>query len=157
MAFDALRRVNGEGAYANLVLPELLSQRRISGRDAAFATELLGAPAAARAATTDIAAADDGRVELKPAVLDCSGSEPPDMATRVPPMRREPRSTWPRIPSATGDGFGERGCAVRASELDNWLTRCDGIDQVTGSPCDRPPSRTCAYADGCRRRKSSRR
>jgi len=41
VAFDALRRVTGEDAYANLVLPQLLSERGIVGRDAAFATELL--------------------------------------------------------------------------------------------------------------------
>ncbi|GAB3943972.1 RsmB/NOP family class I SAM-dependent RNA methyltransferase [Corynebacterium tapiri] len=39
-AYDTLRRVHDEGAYANLTLPALLKQRRISGRDAAFATEL---------------------------------------------------------------------------------------------------------------------
>ena len=40
-AFDALRAVNADGAYANLVLPALLRERGLSGRDAAFATELL--------------------------------------------------------------------------------------------------------------------
>ena len=40
-AFDALRAVNGEGAYANLALPALLRKRGLAGRDAAFATELL--------------------------------------------------------------------------------------------------------------------
>ena len=39
-AFDTLRAVDADDAYANLVLPGLLRARRISGRDAAFATEL---------------------------------------------------------------------------------------------------------------------
>lgn len=39
-AFDVLRQVDGSDAYANLALPPLLRDRRISGRDAAFATEL---------------------------------------------------------------------------------------------------------------------
>jgi 16S rRNA (cytosine967-C5)-methyltransferase len=39
-AFDALRAVSERNAYANLVLPALLRERNISGRDAAFATEL---------------------------------------------------------------------------------------------------------------------
>ncbi|GAA1736281.1 transcription antitermination factor NusB [Isoptericola hypogeus] len=39
-AYDVLREVDGSDAYANLVLPPLLRERRISGRDAAFATEL---------------------------------------------------------------------------------------------------------------------
>ena len=39
-AFDVLREVADSDAYANLVLPPLLRERRIAGRDAAFATEL---------------------------------------------------------------------------------------------------------------------
>ena len=39
-AFDVLRAVSQRDAYANLVLPALLRERGISGRDAAFATEL---------------------------------------------------------------------------------------------------------------------
>jgi len=39
-AFDVLREVGGSDAYANLVLPPLLRHRGITGRDAAFATEL---------------------------------------------------------------------------------------------------------------------
>jgi 16S rRNA (cytosine967-C5)-methyltransferase len=39
-AFDVLRAVSEKDAYANLVLPSLLRERGISGRDAAFATEL---------------------------------------------------------------------------------------------------------------------
>lgn len=39
-AFDTLRAVADSDSYANLVLPPLLAERRIVGRDAAFATEL---------------------------------------------------------------------------------------------------------------------
>jgi len=39
-AFDLLLAVRERDAYANLVLPGLLRDRRLSGRDAAFATEL---------------------------------------------------------------------------------------------------------------------
>ena len=39
-AFDVLRAVSERDAYANLALPALLSERGITGRDAAFATEL---------------------------------------------------------------------------------------------------------------------
>lgn len=39
-AFDVLRAVSERDAYANLALPALLAERRITGRDAAFATEL---------------------------------------------------------------------------------------------------------------------
>ena len=39
-AFDVLTQVREEDAYANLVLPKMLRQRGIRGRDAAFATEI---------------------------------------------------------------------------------------------------------------------
>jgi len=39
-AFDVLREVAESDAYANLVLPPMLRARRITGRDAGFATEL---------------------------------------------------------------------------------------------------------------------
>lgn len=39
-ALDVLRAVRIEDAYANLALPQLLRERGIAGRDAAFATEL---------------------------------------------------------------------------------------------------------------------
>ncbi len=39
-AYDVLAAVRTTDAYANLVLPRLLRQQRITGRDAAFATEL---------------------------------------------------------------------------------------------------------------------
>jgi 16S rRNA (cytosine967-C5)-methyltransferase len=39
-AFDVLRAVSERDAYANLALPPLLRERGITGRDAAFATEL---------------------------------------------------------------------------------------------------------------------
>jgi 16S rRNA (cytosine967-C5)-methyltransferase len=39
-AFDVLKAVREDGAYANLVLPKLLRERSLSGRDAALATEL---------------------------------------------------------------------------------------------------------------------
>jgi 16S rRNA (cytosine967-C5)-methyltransferase len=39
-AYDVLRAVRTEDAYANLVLPRVLADRHLEGRDAAFATEL---------------------------------------------------------------------------------------------------------------------
>ena len=41
-AYDVLVAVREGDAYANLVLPQLLRERRIEGRDAAFTTELVG-------------------------------------------------------------------------------------------------------------------
>jgi len=39
-AFEVLKAVRVEGAYTNLVLPAVLRQHALTGRDAAFATEL---------------------------------------------------------------------------------------------------------------------
>lgn len=39
-SYDTLRRVSADRAYGNLTLPGVLRERKISGRDAAFATEL---------------------------------------------------------------------------------------------------------------------
>lgn len=41
VAFQALRRVEEDGAYANLVLPTLIERAHLNRRDAAFATELV--------------------------------------------------------------------------------------------------------------------
>jgi 16S rRNA (cytosine967-C5)-methyltransferase len=40
VAYETLAAVSADDAYANLVLPKLLSHRGVSGREAAFATEL---------------------------------------------------------------------------------------------------------------------
>ena len=71
-AFDALRAVNGDGAYANLVLPALLRERRLTGRDAAFATELLAGTCRWQGSYDMIIAAAAGRPlkEFQPAVVD---------------------------------------------------------------------------------------
>jgi len=42
VAFDVLVAVREDDAYANLALPQLLRERGVEGRDAAFATELVG-------------------------------------------------------------------------------------------------------------------
>lgn len=39
-AFETMLRVTRDGAFANLTLPGLLKERKVNGRDAAFATEL---------------------------------------------------------------------------------------------------------------------
>ncbi len=41
VAYDALKRIEHDGAYANLVLPALLERSRLDQRDRAFATELV--------------------------------------------------------------------------------------------------------------------
>ncbi len=72
VAFDALRRVTGEEAYANLVLPGLLTERGIHGRDAAFATELLNGTCRWLGTYDTVLVSASGRPlsSLQPAVVD---------------------------------------------------------------------------------------
>jgi len=72
LAFDALRKVNGEGAYANLVLADLLAERGLTGRDAAFATELVSGTCRWQGTYDTVLAAAAGRPlnTFQPAVLD---------------------------------------------------------------------------------------
>ncbi len=72
LAFDALRTVNGEGGYANLVLADLLAARGLTGRDAAFATELAAGTCRWQGTYDAVIVAASGRAlnTLQPAVLD---------------------------------------------------------------------------------------
>ncbi|MGE2737923.1 RsmB/NOP family class I SAM-dependent RNA methyltransferase [Mycolicibacterium vaccae] len=71
-AFDVLRAVSENDAYANLALPAILRDRGISGRDAAFATELAYGACRSRGLLDAVIAAAAGRpVErIDPVLLD---------------------------------------------------------------------------------------
>ncbi len=72
MAYELQRAVSVDGAYANLALPKLMSERHLSGRDAALATEL-GYGTARASGTLDeiIAACSDRPVhQIDPPVRD---------------------------------------------------------------------------------------
>lgn len=72
VAFDALRAVHADDAYANLILGQLLADRKVDGRDAAFATELLSGTCRMQGSYDRIIAAASGRElkSLQPAVID---------------------------------------------------------------------------------------
>ena len=71
-AFDVLRAVSERDAYANLVLPGLLRERGITGRDAAFATELAYGACRTRGLLDAVIAAAAGRSpdHISPVLLD---------------------------------------------------------------------------------------
>ncbi|MFV0495486.1 RsmB/NOP family class I SAM-dependent RNA methyltransferase [Mycobacterium sp.] len=71
-AFDALRAVSARDAYANLVLPALLRERGIGGRDAAFATELTYGTCRTRGLLDAVIGAAAGRAPetISPVLLD---------------------------------------------------------------------------------------
>jgi 16S rRNA (cytosine967-C5)-methyltransferase len=71
-AFDVLRAVSERDAYANLVLPGLLRERGITGRDAAFATELAYGACRTRGLLDAVIAEAAGRPpdRISPVLLD---------------------------------------------------------------------------------------
>lgn len=71
-AFDVLRAVSERDAYANLALPALLAERGISGRDAAFATELTYGTCRTRGLLDAVITSAAGRPvgEIDPVLLD---------------------------------------------------------------------------------------
>jgi 16S rRNA (cytosine967-C5)-methyltransferase len=71
-AFDVLRAVSERDAYANLALPALLRERGITGRDAAFATELTYGTCRTRGLLDAIISAAAGRPpeNINPVLLD---------------------------------------------------------------------------------------
>ncbi len=88
LAFDALRAVNAEGAYANLVLGRLLGERRLSARDAAFATALVAGTCRWKGTYDLVIERASGRslTSLQPAVVDLLRLGTHQiLAMRVPP------------------------------------------------------------------------
>ena len=73
VALDVLRAVRERDAYANLVLPELLRRRRVTGRDAALATELTYGAARAQGLLDEVITAclDRPLDKVDGMVLDC--------------------------------------------------------------------------------------
>jgi len=69
-AFDVLRAVADRDAYANLLLPSLLTERGITGRDAALATELTYGTLRGLGTYDAILRACSDRDNLDPPVLD---------------------------------------------------------------------------------------
>ena len=71
-AFEVLRAVSERDAYANLALPPLLRQRGITGRDAAFATELTYGTCRSRGLLDAVIGSAAGRPpdEINPVLLD---------------------------------------------------------------------------------------
>jgi 16S rRNA (cytosine967-C5)-methyltransferase len=134
VAFDALRAVNADGAYANLALASLLSDRGISGRDAAFATELLAGSCRWQGSYDAIivAAARRGLDTLQPAVLDLLRLGVHQILAMRVPVHAAVSSSVDLAAATVGERVAGLVNAVlrRVAEddLDGWLTRLsDGL------------------------------
>ena len=139
VAFDALRAVNAEGVYANLVLASLLSERGISGRDAAFATELVAGTCRRQGSYDAIiaTAARRGLETLQPAVLDLLRLGVHQILAMRVPVHAAVSASVDLAASTVGERVAGLVNAVlrRVAEddLDGWLTRLsDGLDERDG-------------------------
>ncbi len=127
VAFHALRAVSERDAYVNLVLPAMLTEHHVTGRDAAFATELVHGTVR-RLGTYDAVidhVASKGLASIDPPVLDALrlgthqllGMRVPAHAavsTTVDVVRREVGHKPVHFANALLRSIGKR-------DLDGWL------------------------------------
>ncbi|HEY3869164.1 MAG TPA: transcription antitermination factor NusB [Actinocrinis sp.] len=137
-AYDTLRAVSGHEAYANLVLPKILTDRRIDPRDAALATELAyGSLRGTGTYDAILAACVDRPLDrLDPEVLDLLRLGAHQLlATRIPPHAAV-AATVDLAREATHEGAARMVNAVlrRVGEADlrTW------VDRIAPDP-DRDP------------------
>jgi len=127
-AYDVLRAVTENDSYAQLVLPSLLRDRRIDGRDAAFATELTYGTLRWRGTLDAVIARCVTRPldELDSAVLDVLRLGAYQLLlTRIPVHAAVSTSVdLARIVTSTGPAKLVNAVLrkVAALELDEWLT-----------------------------------
>jgi 16S rRNA (cytosine967-C5)-methyltransferase len=136
IAFDALRAVNSDGAYANLILPALLRQRNLTGRDAAFATELLAGTCRWQGSYDVIIAAAAGRPlsEFQPAVVDLLRLGVHQILSMRVPAPAAVAASVDLAAATVGERVTGLTNAVlrRVAErsLDDWLNRLsEGLDE----------------------------
>ncbi len=129
VAFEVLRAVDEDDAYANLVLPQLLRRAGLTGRDAALATELAYGALRGRGTYDAVLAAclDRPLADVDPPVLDALRLGAHQLlATRIAPHAAV-SETVALVRGRLGAGAGGFVNAVlrRVSErdLDAWLER----------------------------------
>jgi 16S rRNA (cytosine(967)-C(5))-methyltransferase len=132
-----LRAVADRDAYANLLLPALLTERGLTGRDAAFATELTYGTLRGRGTYDAILAACSDRDQLDPPVLDVLRLGAHQLlATRV----------GPHAAVATSVDLAKDVCGPRPSGFVNAVLRriatrdLDAWTAIVAPSRDRDPS-----------------
>ncbi len=138
-AFDVLREVDGSDAYANLVLPPLLRQREIRGRDAGFATELAYGTLRLRGRYDAILARclDRPLDRLDPPVLDILRLGAHQLLGMRVPQHAAVSETVGLARACTGAGSAQLVNAVlrrvARTPLDDWLAQvaADAPDELT--------------------------
>lgn len=131
VAYDVLRGVTDDDAYANLLLPKLISQAQLSAQDAALATELAYGTLRRRG-TYDAIIADAARrpvADIDPAVLDALRLGAHQLlATRVAPHAAVNESVN-LVAAEVGRGASGFANAVlrriSADDADTWQERIE--------------------------------
>ncbi len=139
VAYDVLRQVDGSDAYANLVLPPLLRERGIRGRDAGFATELAYGTLRLRGRYDAILAhcLDRPLDRLDPPVLDVLRLGTHQLLAMRVPQHAAVSETVGLARERTGAGSAQLVNAVlrrvARTPLDDWLTTLadDAPDPLT--------------------------
>lgn len=128
-AYDVLRQVADSDAYANLVLPPLLRERRITGRDAGFATELAYGTLRLRARHDAVIALAASRPveKIDPPVLDLLRLGVHQLLAMRVPAHAAVSETVALARTAAGTGASQFVNAVLrkvgASSAEEWLAR----------------------------------
>lgn len=129
IAYDLLRAVQEREAYANLLLPTLLRERGVSGRDAAFATELAYGTLRGRGSYDAVLAAcvDRGLDQVDPAVLDALRLGAHQLLAMRTPPHAAVSETVDLVRSLIGEGPARFANAVlrkvSARDLDGWTAQ----------------------------------
>ncbi|MDP9399132.1 MAG: rRNA cytosine-C5-methyltransferase, partial [Actinomycetota bacterium] len=128
LAYEVLRGVEERAAYANLLLPALLRERRLDGRDAAFATELTYGTLRALGTYDAVLAAclDRPLAKLDPPVLDVLRLGAHQVLALRVPAHAAVSATVELARAVLGEGRARLVNAVlrrvASRELDDWLT-----------------------------------
>jgi 16S rRNA (cytosine967-C5)-methyltransferase len=128
-ALDVLKAVRVDGAYTNLVLPSVLRQHRLSGRDAAFVTELVSGTIRRRGTYDAILAAcvDRPLSKVEAKVLDALRLGTHQLLSMRVPSHAAISTTVDLVRAKVGSGAGGFANAVlrqvARQELPEWIGR----------------------------------
>jgi len=129
VAYDLLRAVSAEDAYANLVLPAMITERGLDRRDAALATELGYGTLRASGTLDQILAGclDRALSEVEPAVLDLLRlGAYQALRTRIPPHAAVATSVDLARVTGNGRAAGFLNAVLRrvvVCDWDAWTSR----------------------------------
>ena len=129
VAYDVLAAVREQEAYTNLVLPQLLRARGVTGRDAAFATELVSGTIRRQGSYDAVLAAclDRPLAKVQPSVLDVLRLGAHQLLAMRVPSHAAVGSSVDLVRRRVGQGpAGFVNAVLRkvgGHDLDGWLRR----------------------------------